>query len=1097
MTLILAIEPDDSFIAAARPALEGLGCRLEVAGSGAEGLDAAERLSPDLCLVRAELPDQTGFSVCDQLRAMSGGHQRPVVIITSDADEAVIAAHGACRDGADAYLRRPLTPRSLAREVAELLELDEPPSEAEELTVALADHSRTVRRTAEIALDGSGLELRTHERGAELLESVAAARPDVALVDLGLEDIDGYEVCRRLRATDAGRDLPLVALWGASRPYEPASGRAAGVTHALRKPFDTDHLLETLRRLHRGAPPLPEPPLLGAPRPPSGAESEEIEFVDTVDGTEDYSDLVEVYEDLIVEIIAERFPGEDEAEASAEAEGSTKKIFAFEADAGLIARMKRIFSRYDCTFDVTSDGVLGLAAVTRDPPDLILLSVELPGANGFKLCADLKRSSVHRSIPVIILSAKQTSESIERHRSLGSRADDYLIKPFDGRSMIERVQALIDLHERPGAQPLAPPPSSGAFEPERRRHVVDEGAADSVVYSLTPRPTGSSVAPLDEPIVEVSDDLELEALVNEQWLIILWSIDPRVRGKRYDISTIGISADELVGQPTLPERQLAETLVTVGRNPQNRVVVVDPRLSSWHFRIQRREGKLVLTDLDSATGTWVDDQRVSRCELQGGEIIRFGSTVAKFINDIELSSSFGEVIREFSETDWPTGTLQRHVLRQRLEELLARTGERERPLAVVGVGLDDIRQLSCSQGDLAVDRLVEEVGQRVRAAFPGAIVGRNAGVGFLVVLPDQSAEAARAKADHLRQTIAVTPLDLDGTEVAVTLSLGVVERRAGREVDATLRTLNALITEAQSAGGDRVLSEPEAAPACFEWSHLLPTSAGPAIPFPLALGPPWFEGQPDREDRIELGERALELAWRFLATTLTSALAAHDDPELRAAVDQRLEASGDRPLRLAADPSLVRDLAVLARGRDDDLIAPLAALFTSRPGKRLISRSIAAIERVDALASAGDEDRRRLDGRLRNLLRDLRDRASAALEATMVSVEQVLGFEADGTVIYSVWRLDGPSPRFGKGRLALPWRVNPGWCTLLVGPQRRPLVLAPLFAIAPDPTQGLPQLFVGDRLSLRVDLDELPLRGVLDDRVIQRPVPQEDLWRLR
>jgi CheY-like chemotaxis protein len=71
-----------------------------------------------------------------------------------------------------------------------------------------------------------------------------AERPDVALVDVGLPILDGYEVARRVRADARGRDIYMIALTGYGGPDSRTRARAAGFDEHLTKPVRPDALLE-------------------------------------------------------------------------------------------------------------------------------------------------------------------------------------------------------------------------------------------------------------------------------------------------------------------------------------------------------------------------------------------------------------------------------------------------------------------------------------------------------------------------------------------------------------------------------------------------------------------------------------------------------------------------------------------------------------------------------------------------------------------------------------------------------------------------------------------------------------------------------------
>ena len=84
------------------------------------------------------------------------------------------------------------------------------------------------------------------------------------------------------------------------------------------------------------------------------------------------------------------------------------------------------------------DGVKGLEEVRRDPPDLILLDVMMPGLDGYEVCRQLKENPLTSRIPVIFLTAKATFE--DRLHGLELYADDYITKPWSQPELLFRVR---------------------------------------------------------------------------------------------------------------------------------------------------------------------------------------------------------------------------------------------------------------------------------------------------------------------------------------------------------------------------------------------------------------------------------------------------------------------------------------------------------------------------------------------------------------------------------------------------------------------------------------------------------------------------------
>src|SRR5437867_8550282 len=90
--------------------------------------------------------------------------------------------------------------------------------------------------------------------------------------------------------------------------------------------------------------------------------------------------------------------------------------------------------------DVTSakDAEEGLKYLEKDPPDIILLDIVLPGTDGFTLCQELRRFS---DVPIVMISARDGE--VDKVRGLEMGADDYITKPFSHLELLARVRAVL------------------------------------------------------------------------------------------------------------------------------------------------------------------------------------------------------------------------------------------------------------------------------------------------------------------------------------------------------------------------------------------------------------------------------------------------------------------------------------------------------------------------------------------------------------------------------------------------------------------------------------------------------------------------------
>jgi two-component system KDP operon response regulator KdpE len=114
--------------------------------------------------------------------------------------------------------------------------------------VLLVDDENVILRMLEVNFRAAGFEVETATNGTAALERAAAARPDAVVLDLGLPDIDGWEVVRRLRDVDSLASTPVVVLSGIDRNEQRAHRYASSVEAFVTKPVEPDDLVDTVRR---------------------------------------------------------------------------------------------------------------------------------------------------------------------------------------------------------------------------------------------------------------------------------------------------------------------------------------------------------------------------------------------------------------------------------------------------------------------------------------------------------------------------------------------------------------------------------------------------------------------------------------------------------------------------------------------------------------------------------------------------------------------------------------------------------------------------------------------------------------------------------
>jgi signal transduction histidine kinase/ActR/RegA family two-component response regulator len=112
--------------------------------------------------------------------------------------------------------------------------------------VLLVEDSADVRRMLRLRLELDGHEVHEAEDGITGLAEALSLQPDVAVIDIGLPGLDGWELVRQLRTTQAGRRMILVAISGYGQLEDQQLSREAGFDVHLVKPVDLDTLTEAI-----------------------------------------------------------------------------------------------------------------------------------------------------------------------------------------------------------------------------------------------------------------------------------------------------------------------------------------------------------------------------------------------------------------------------------------------------------------------------------------------------------------------------------------------------------------------------------------------------------------------------------------------------------------------------------------------------------------------------------------------------------------------------------------------------------------------------------------------------------------------------------
>lgn len=118
-----------------------------------------------------------------------------------------------------------------------------------------------------------------------------------------------------------------------------------------------------------------------------------------------------------------------------------RRILVAEDELHILLLIQRKLETAGYSIIAVSDGLVALEKAMEELPDLLLLDVMLPGMEGLDICRRVKQELGAEAPPIILISAR--GQQVDVETGLQAGADDYIIKPFSPRQLLERVQSFL------------------------------------------------------------------------------------------------------------------------------------------------------------------------------------------------------------------------------------------------------------------------------------------------------------------------------------------------------------------------------------------------------------------------------------------------------------------------------------------------------------------------------------------------------------------------------------------------------------------------------------------------------------------------------
>lgn len=248
---------------------------------------------------------------------------------------------------------------------------------------------------------------------------------------------------------------------------------------------------------------------------------------------------------------------------------------------------------------------------------------------------------------------------------------------------------------------------------------------------------------------------------------------------------------------------------SVGREPTNVICISDHGVSSRHALLLRRGNRVLLRDLNSTNGTYVNGSRVIEHVLQDGDRVELGqSTVlgVRFQDQTELEASkklYDSVVR-----DSLTGVYNRRFLDERFAAEFAYAVRHKTELSILLMDIDYFKKVNDTYGHLAGDAVLREFGRTLIAQVRTEdIPARYGGEEFAVLARGIDLAHSMQFGERLRRAFERCEVATGGHVLRFTASIGVATLAPGKPVESLERLIaiaDAAVYKAKRSGRNRV-----------------------------------------------------------------------------------------------------------------------------------------------------------------------------------------------------------------------------------------------------------------------------------------------------
>jgi two-component system, cell cycle response regulator len=246
--------------------------------------------------------------------------------------------------------------------------------------------------------------------------------------------------------------------------------------------------------------------------------------------------------------------------------------------------------------------------------------------------------------------------------------------------------------------------------------------------------------------------------------------------------------------------------MVIGRSSKSDLQIDQESVSRSHAKLLNTGKTIILRDLGSTNGTYVNDELIDEYVLRDGDFIKIGRTIFKFLSSGNIENAYHEEIYRLTTVDGLTQIYNKRYFLETLEREISRAHRYHRDLALIMFDIDFFKRVNDEHGHLAGDSVLKQLASVLKARIRREdIMARYGGEEFAIILPEINVVNAMVFAEKIRKLIEKTAFKFEDTRIPVTVSVGVAAVVPGIQSTADfIKVSDEKLYQAKQEGRNRV-----------------------------------------------------------------------------------------------------------------------------------------------------------------------------------------------------------------------------------------------------------------------------------------------------